>query len=176
MLGLEIEYLQAENAILRSHSPIILFSPYSAPASPAPMMAEWVVNQDTLRQILGMADVDLSDLDFVNDQKHQLPPRERARAEQVVNAAAFRHWITAPSSTKLMVHWDQCRQVANVSSLTALCATMAAALKGPVGALPVCTVVLWTTPRPSRGTVRRVSGPAGDAQEPHRPAVEAVHV
>lgn len=93
------------------------------------MMAEWVVNQDTLRQILDMADVDLSDLDFVNDRKHQLPPRERARAEQVVNAAAFRHWITAPSSAELMVHWDQCRQVANVSSLTVLCTTMAAALK-----------------------------------------------
>lgn len=96
-------------------------------------MAEWVISPDTLRQILGMADVDLPDLDFVNDRKHQLPPRERAQAEQVVNAAAFRHWITVPSSAKLMVHWDQCRQVASVSSLTALCATMAAALKAQSG-------------------------------------------
>lgn len=86
-----------------------------------------------LRQMFGVADVDLSDLSFVNDQKHQLPSKERVRAEQIVNATAFRHWITSPSSTKLMVYWDHCRKFANVSFLTAFCATMATALQAQSG-------------------------------------------
>lgn len=129
----EIEHLQAENALLRSRSPIQLYSSHSAPASPKPVITEWVISPDMLRQMLGMADVDLINLTFVNDQKHQLSSKERARAEQIVNTTAFRHWITSPSSTKLMVYWDHCRRVANMSSLAIFCATMATALQAQSG-------------------------------------------
>lgn len=94
-----------------------------------------------LRQMLDTnQDMDLSDLNFVYDKKNQLPTRERARAEQIVNTTYFRDWVTSPSSAKLMIYWDQCRHVANVSSLTVFCATMTKALRARSGQF---LAVLW---------------------------------
>lgn len=59
--------------------------------------------------------------------------RERARAEQIVNTAVFRNWLTSPSSAKLMIYWDRCRNIADVSPLTVFCATMTKALRAQSG-------------------------------------------
>lgn len=130
--------LRAENDILRSHSPLQLYL-WPPPTPVQTSVTEWSINQDTLRQMIGAQDIDLSDLFFVDDRRHELPAKQRARAEHVVNDHAFQRWVASTSSAKLLVCWDQCSKVADVSPLTVFCATLATALR----AQPRFLSALW---------------------------------
>ncbi|KLU91597.1 hypothetical protein MAPG_10115 [Magnaporthiopsis poae ATCC 64411] len=52
---------------------------------PQPPAVGPYINPEGLRRMLDTPDLDLADLAFVNDKKGQLPERERARAEQIIN-------------------------------------------------------------------------------------------
>ncbi|KAB2572773.1 hypothetical protein BFW01_g3598 [Lasiodiplodia theobromae] len=97
---------------------------------------EWSINQEALRRILDIPELELIDNAFVVNKKAQLPPRQMAQAEQVVNTSLFREWMVSPLSARVLVQWDlptPPRTIAGVSPLSAFCATMAKALqaRGP---------------------------------------------
>lgn len=103
---------------------------------PPPSITEWSISQEALRRILDIPELDLIDSTFVVNKKAQLPPRQMAQAEQVVNTSLFREWMVSPLSARVLVQWDlptPPRTVAGVSPLSAFCATMAQALqaRGP---------------------------------------------
>ncbi|KAK7189573.1 hypothetical protein DPSP01_001567 [Paraphaeosphaeria sporulosa] len=123
--------LRIENDRLRSTSPTRT-SMWLPPPQPIPgLVSSWSINQETLRNIIDVHDLDLTDLALVQDRKEQLPSRDRSRAEQVTNTQLFRSWIVSPSSTKLLIHWDSRlpKMIAEVSPLTVFCTTMAQALR-----------------------------------------------
>ena len=123
--------LLVENQRLRSASPM-LPSPWAPPSlqSQASVM-KWKVNQETLRRILNIPDLDYVDIAFILDKKEELPAKQRAQAEQIVNTTLFRNWIVTTSSAKLLVQWDSQlpQTIAEVSPLSVFCATMVQALQ-----------------------------------------------
>jgi hypothetical protein len=76
--------------------------------------------------------LDLDDLDFIANNKSDLPGRQRAQAEQVINTALFRNFIGAQSSTKLLIQWDvrPPRTFGGISPLSVVCSSMAQMLRG----------------------------------------------
>lgn len=102
-------------------------------------VTEWSINQDILRQMIGFQDVDFSDLVFVDNKKHELPAKQRARAEHAATTQIFQQWVASTASAKLLVCWDQCSEVADVSPLTVFCAAIATALR----AQPRFLSALW---------------------------------
>lgn len=99
---------------------------------PPPSVTEWSINQEALRRILDIPELDHIDTALVVKKKAQLPPRQMAQAEQVVNTSLFREWMVSPHSARLLVQWElptPPRTVGGVSPLSAFCDTMARALK-----------------------------------------------
>lgn len=101
-------------------------SPYQPPQ---PQI--WYISQQNLRELLNQFDVDLIDLAFVADRKGQLPPKQRLQAEQIVNTQLFRSWVVSPTSSKLLIHWDNRlpKTIASVSPLSVFSLTMTQALR-----------------------------------------------
>ncbi|ORY62060.1 uncharacterized protein BCR38DRAFT_466838 [Pseudomassariella vexata] len=97
-------FLRFENERLQSISPMpsLQFLP---PSQPQRLVAEWGMNQEALRRLLDIPDLDLADMDFISDRKTQLPAKQRAQVEQIVNTQLFRNWIVSPSGAKLLVQW-----------------------------------------------------------------------
>jgi len=119
-------YLAIENQILRSASPM-LPSPWAPPLQP---QAPVCISQEALRRILDTPDLDYVDIAFILDKKEELPAKQRAQAEQIINTPLFRSWIVSTCSTKLLVQWVSRlpQTIAEVSPLSVFCATMAQAL------------------------------------------------
>jgi len=122
-------YLAIENERLRSASPMLpsLWAPPSQP----PAVVDWYTSQDTLQRILDTPNLDEDDIAFILDKKEQLPAKQRAQVEQIINTALFRNWIVTTASAKLLVQWDARlpQTIAEVSPLSVFCATMAQALQ-----------------------------------------------
>ncbi|KAL5401119.1 hypothetical protein PMIN03_011788 [Paraphaeosphaeria minitans] len=117
---LEIKEAQKKSEMLRSTSltqSSMRLPPQEPTQGPIP---SWCINQETLRNIINVHDLHLSDLAFVQDRKEQPPSRDRSRAEQITNTQLFRSWIQNPSSTKLLVHWSSHlpKMIAEVTPLT----------------------------------------------------------
>ncbi|KAJ2895302.1 uncharacterized protein MKZ38_006712 [Zalerion maritima] len=132
----ENTHLRIELERARSTSPSVpdLWSPPQAYPQISPVMA-WYLSPEALRRLLDCPDADLSDISLVLGKKEQLPARQRAQAEQVINTPLFRNWIVAPSSGKLLVQWDTSlpKTIAEVSPLSVLCTVMLDALRARVG-------------------------------------------
>ncbi|PTB69276.1 hypothetical protein BBK36DRAFT_1111341 [Trichoderma citrinoviride] len=126
----ENHFLRAENNTLRAYSPLRSISPFQPPPTQI-LAAQWYISQQDLRQLSDQFDVDLVDLAFVADRKGQFPPKQRLQAEQIVNTGLFRNWVISPTSSKLLIHWDNRppRGVAGVSPLSVFCMTMTQALR-----------------------------------------------
>ncbi|KAH0497734.1 hypothetical protein TgHK011_005020 [Trichoderma gracile] len=126
----ENHFLRAENNTLRAYSPLRAISPFQPPQTQI-LAAQWYISQQDLRQLLNQSDVDLVDLAFVADRKGQLPPKQRLQAEQIVNTQLFRNWVISPTSSKLLIHWDNRlpKTVAGISPLSVFCMTMTQALR-----------------------------------------------
>lgn len=139
-------FLAIENGVLRSATPT--GTPYPPPPhSPAPPIiphAGHYISQGTLYDIMARfitdhrnlpsnhPNLDLDDLDFITTNKSELPGRQRAQAEQVINTAVFRRFIAAQSSRKLLIQWDvrPPRTFGGFSPLSVVCAYMAQMLRG----------------------------------------------
>lgn len=119
-------FLAIENQRLRSTSPM-LPSPWAPPAQPQAAVS---ISQEAVQRILGTPDFDYADVAFILDKKEEIPARQRAQAEQIVNTTIFRNWVVATFSTKLLVQWTSRlpKTIAEVSPLSIFCATMAQAL------------------------------------------------
>ncbi len=119
-------YLAIENQRLRSTTPR-LPSPWTPPLQP---QAPVCISQEALWRILDTPDLDYVDIAFILDKKEELPAKQRAQAEQIVNTPLFRSWIVSTSSTKLLVQWTSRlpQTIAEVTPLSIFCATMAQAL------------------------------------------------
>jgi hypothetical protein len=78
-----------------------------------------------------MPDLDYVDITFILDKKEQLPAKQRAQTEQIINSSLFRNWIVSASSAKLLVQWTSRlpQIIAEVSPLSVFCATMTQALQ-----------------------------------------------
>lgn len=124
-------HLKVENGILRSTSPE-RFSMWLPPQKQIQgPMADWYVNQSTLRQMIDTFDVDITDGAFILDKKEQLLSKDTRKAEQIVNSPLFRNWIVSASSAKLLVHWATHipKMVAQVSPLSLFCLTLTQSLR-----------------------------------------------
>ncbi|KAG4442565.1 hypothetical protein IFR05_001977 [Cadophora sp. M221] len=119
-------FLTIENQRLRSTSPM-LPSPWAPPPQPQVAVS---ISQEAVQRILGTTDFDYTDIAFILDKKEEIPARQRAQAEQIVNTTMFRHWIVSTSSARLLVQWTARlpKTIAEVSPLSIFCATMAQAL------------------------------------------------
>ncbi|KAH8810790.1 hypothetical protein F5884DRAFT_875629 [Xylogone sp. PMI_703] len=126
----ELIRLRVENVILRSNSPL-----QQSPWPPQPQIQapsiRWFIDQETLRRMLAIRDVDFTDLAFIAEKKEQLPANQRTQAEQIINTALFQSWIMSTSSAKLLVHWDVPlpKTIAGISPLSVFCTSMARALR-----------------------------------------------
>ncbi|KAL6879293.1 hypothetical protein J3F83DRAFT_725709 [Trichoderma novae-zelandiae] len=122
----ENNFLRAENNTLRAYSPLRSVSPYQPPQPQT-----WYISQQDIRQLLNLFDVDLVDLSFVADRKGQFPPKQRLQTEQIVHTQLFRNWVVSPTSSKLLIHWDNRPPniIAGVSPLSVFCMTMTQALR-----------------------------------------------
>ncbi|KAH6617424.1 hypothetical protein F5144DRAFT_586391 [Chaetomium tenue] len=98
---------------------------------PQAVTMEPYISPGGLRRMLDTPDLDLADVTFVNDKRGQLPERERAQAEQIINTQLFQNWAVSTRSSKLLVHWDfnPPQTIADVSPLSVVCATMTQALR-----------------------------------------------
>lgn len=92
---------------------------------------EWFISQEALRRILDTPDLDYVGIAFILDKKEQLPAKQLAQTEQIVNTSLFRSWIVSTSSAKLLVQWTSPlpQTIAEVSPLSVFCATMTQALQ-----------------------------------------------
>ncbi|EGR49436.1 uncharacterized protein TRIREDRAFT_106627 [Trichoderma reesei QM6a] len=126
----ENHFLRAENNTLRAYSPLRAISPFQPPQTQI-LAAHWYISQQDLRQLLNQFDVDLVDLAFVADRKGQLPPKQRLQAEQIVNTQLFRNWVISPTSSRLLIHWDNRlpKTIAGLSPLSVFCMTITQALR-----------------------------------------------
>ncbi|KAK0661354.1 hypothetical protein DIS24_g2497 [Lasiodiplodia hormozganensis] len=136
-MDLTLTTLEAvERAIVFFLSSDCLQAEQSRLTPPPPLIKEWSISQEALRRILDIPELDLTDSTFIVNKKAQLPPRQMAEAEKVMNTSLFREWMVSPLSARVLVQWDvptPPRTVAGVSPLSAFCATMAKALqaRGP---------------------------------------------
>lgn len=60
-------------------------------------------------------------------RKVQVPEQEQVRAEQLIRTAPMREWLTAPTSSQLLVHGNYDRR-AYISGLTLFCMTLTSTL------------------------------------------------
>lgn len=116
---------------LRSTSPLLYTSPWTSPPSTMAPVMNWYMDQESLRKIINTRDLDRIDMTFIDNKRGQLPARQHAQAEQIVNAPLFRDWIVSTSSAKLLVQWDARppQTIAEVSPLSVFCTTMVRALQ-----------------------------------------------
>ncbi|ROV98393.1 hypothetical protein VMCG_07143 [Cytospora schulzeri] len=116
---------------LRSASPLLHPSQWTLPTPPQASTMEWYINQESLRRILNTRNLDQMDMESIIDKKEQIPARQQAQAEQIVNAPLFRDWIVSTSSAKLLVQWDTRlpQSIAEVTPLSIFCTTMVKALQ-----------------------------------------------
>lgn len=123
-------HLQIENVMLRSTSPIRPSTWLPPPQRTHRPILQRYIGQENLRDTINALDIHLVDAAFVQDKKEQLPSKDRARAEQIINTPLFRQWIVSTASAKLLVHWDTQlpRVVAEVSPLSIFCMTLAHSL------------------------------------------------
>src|SRR4030088_2646930 len=82
-------YLTIENHRLRSTSPM-LPSPWAPPLQPQAPVMEWFISQEALRRILDTPDLDYVDIAFILEKKEQLPAKQLAQTQQIVNTSLFR--------------------------------------------------------------------------------------
>lgn len=81
-------------------------------------LLEWIAVPDILAQ----------DLQKIADRrKVQVPEREQARAEQLIQTGQLREWLTAPTSKQLLIHGNFNRR-AYISGLTIFCMSLTATL------------------------------------------------
>lgn len=106
----------------------ILRSPSPLPAQKS--ITNWSLSQSALRDILGDPGADLSDLDFMSDNKEYVPVRQRARAENIANNQLFSDWVISTTSSKLLLYWDlpASNILWGVTPLSTFCATLSSAL------------------------------------------------
>lgn len=81
-------------------------------------LLEWIAVPDLLAQDLQR---------IVDRRKVQVSEREQARAEQLIRRGQLREWLTAPTSTQLLVHGNFDRR-AHISGLTIFCMSLTATL------------------------------------------------
>ncbi|KAF4462568.1 hypothetical protein FALBO_10622 [Fusarium albosuccineum] len=133
-------YLRVENGILRATSPLPQIQSTPAPSQPA---MGWYISQDTLRQLLGHDNIDLTDMEFVASKKEQLPEKQRVRTEQIINTQLFQSWMVSPYSAKLLIHWDTQppKTIAGISPLSVFAMTITHLLRSKdrfISALWIC--------------------------------------
>ncbi|KAJ3548882.1 hypothetical protein NM208_g781 [Fusarium decemcellulare] len=133
-------YLRVENGILRATSPLPQIQ--STPAPPQPVMG-WYISQDTLKQLLGHDNIDLTDMEFVVSKKGQFPEKQRVRTEQIINTQLFQSWMVSPHSAKLLIHWDTHppKTIAGISPLSVFAMTITHVLRSKdrfISALWIC--------------------------------------
>lgn len=81
-------------------------------------LLEWIVVPDLLAQ----------DLQKIADRrKVQVPERDQARAEQLIRTGQIQEWLTAPTSTQLLVHGNFDR-TGFISGLTIFCMSLTTTL------------------------------------------------
>ncbi|KLU91963.1 hypothetical protein MAPG_10911 [Magnaporthiopsis poae ATCC 64411] len=98
-------------------------SPWAA--TPYPSIA-------SIRKLVNMTDIDISDLEAADEDRGLIPGRERAMAKAVVGTTQFRRWAVAPESRELLIHGDESpgrRGGGEFSALSLLCADVVRALR-----------------------------------------------
>lgn len=116
-------HLQVENANLRSRSP----SPNNLFLAQQHVGTQRTyLEEQELRYLLNISDKDV-DMSFIAKRKSHLLNGELSRAEQLINDAKFRTWMTSPESTKLLILWNQRppKSHAGISPISTLCASLA---------------------------------------------------
>lgn len=85
------------------------------------------LSQEALETMLGMANVDLDDMDYIFSKELQFPARERLQIEQIIQQQLFANWVVSPSSSKLLVQWEspRPRTIADLSPLSLFCTKLA---------------------------------------------------
>lgn len=75
---------------------------------------------------MGGRDIDQVDLASVVDKAEQLPWRQRAQVEQIIQTKVFQQWMKSPFSTWLLIHWERQppQKVGNVSPLSTFLASL----------------------------------------------------
>jgi hypothetical protein len=75
---------------------------------------------------MGGRDIDQADLASVVDKAEQLPWRQRAQVEQIIQTQQFQRWIKSPLSTWLLLHWDRNppQKIGHVSPLSTFLASL----------------------------------------------------
>ena len=124
-------HLAIDNERLRSRSasPMLSLLVLPSPEPQKPIM-KWSISQDILQgildRILDTSEFNTLDMSFISNKKGQLPEKQRARVEQIVNTPLFRNWIVSASSTKLLVQWNSRppKTIAEISPLSVFCASM----------------------------------------------------
>ncbi|KAL7904235.1 hypothetical protein GGI35DRAFT_203762 [Trichoderma velutinum] len=135
-----ITTLTIQNENLRSISPIQNSIWLPPPHRPTPANT-WYLNQDALRWMFKIPDVDLIDVSFIHNKNNSLSTKAIAQVEQIVHTQVFRNWIISPNSAKLMVHWDfqPPKTNAGISPLSLFCSTITQGLRNKQRILSV----LW---------------------------------
>lgn len=86
------------------------------------------ITPEDLLELIAVPDLLGQDLQRIVDRrKVQVPEREQARAEQLIRTGQLREWLTAPTSTQLLVHGNFDRR-AYISGLTIFCMSLTATL------------------------------------------------
>ncbi|KAK8859209.1 hypothetical protein PGQ11_009943 [Apiospora arundinis] len=129
--------LMVEIERLRSTSPAMPALAYAPPVpalmqAPAPVPVPFLsqnpyLSQEALETMLGMANVDFDDMDYIFSKELQFPARERLQIEQIIQQQLFANWVVSPSSSKLLVQWEspRPRTIADLSPLSLFCTKLA---------------------------------------------------
>ncbi|MBE3049087.1 hypothetical protein IMZ48_42620, partial [Candidatus Bathyarchaeota archaeon] len=72
-----------------------------------------------LWNMIGMPDIDDTDMAWVQANEFQIVPEDRGMAEQVIVTTQFRNWLNKAGSAKLLVHgnFDFAREISPFSIL-----------------------------------------------------------